>query len=160
MAYIKKGKKEKPTLEQLRTYEAEYLASRKRQHGKARKVFQTEEEEYKQLYNNWASRESRRRKRELEKSQEESFKKSWGIYADDADEFGITPKDERKYKGCFHSGYIGEPVKVSYIRRMTGLTLKQISVLQKRTGLMPTPPVTDKAANEDEQRRYETGDIY
>lgn len=154
------SKKEKPTLEQLRQYEAEYLATRKRQHGRERKVFGTEEEEYKQLYNNWASRESRRRKRELEKSQEESFKQSWGIYAEDADEYGIRPVDERRYKGCFKSYYIGHPIELSYVKRMTGLSLKQILVLQKRTGYIPTPAVTDKAANEDEQRRYETGNIY
>lgn len=162
MAYEKKRKAPPPTLEELRQYEAEYLATRKRQHGKERikKEYASEEEEYKNLYNNWSSRESRKRKRALEKSQDKVFAATWGCMAEDADEYGIRPVDERKYIGCFKSGYIGDPVKVSYIKRMTGLSLKQINVLQQRTGYMPTPPVTDKVANDDEMRRYETGDIY
>lgn len=156
----KKRETPPPTLEQLRQYEAEYMATRKRQHGKARKIFDNEKDEYRQLYNNWASRCARKRKRDLIASKEKHFRSFWGVYAEDADEYGIRPVDERRYKGCFRSGWIGMSISRDYIRRMTGLTLKQISILQQRTGLLPTPPVSIKEADLDEQRRYESGDIY
>lgn len=152
--------KKKPTLEELRQYQAEYEASAKRRHGKARAIFESEEDEYRQLYNNWSSRESRKRKRELEKYQEEAYRSYWGIAADDADEYGITPKQERQYRGCFRSGYIGEPVYREYVKRMSGLTLYQIYIMQQRTGLIPVPQVTATEAKADEKRRYDTGDIY
>ena len=130
-----------------------------RQHGILGKAFSNDEEEYRRLYNNYHSRKSRKVRKDIEKKQEKTYMELHGINNDE-DEFGIRPVDERRYKACFHSGYIDAPVYRSYVKRMTGLSLKQISILQKRTGLIPVPPVGDKEADIDEQRRYETGDIY
>ena len=42
----------------------------------------------------------------------------------------------------------------------TGLTLKQLSILQERTGLKTVPPVDKRKADLDFKRRWERGDIY
>lgn len=149
----------KVAIQELRDKIAELDKDLGRQHGILGKAFSSDEEEYRRLYNNYHSRKSRHSKKEIEKRQEKTYMEMHGINNDE-DEFGIRPVDERRYKGCFHSGYIGEPVKRSYVKRMTGLSLKQINIMQKRTGLYPVPPVGDKEADIDEQRRYETGDIY
>lgn len=130
-----------------------------RQHGRAGTSSSDSEKDRVRLLNNLNSRLSRMAKREIEKSQEQTYREVLGLN-NDADEYGIRPVDERRYRACFRSGYIGEPVERVYVKRMTGLSLNQIRVLQERTGLIPVPAVTAKEANADEKRRYETGDIY
>ena len=130
-----------------------------RQHGRAGKECDDPYQEYTRLKNNYDSRVSRAKKKALEKQQDKTFNEIYGINTDE-DEYGIRPVDERRYKRCFHSGYIGAPVYRDYVKRMTGLSLKQIAILQKRTGLIPVPAVEDAEADADEKRRWETGDIY
>lgn len=142
----------------LRQRQAELNSNYKRRHGKQEKQATTKWEEYKRLYNNVKSQESRLRKANLEKQSDKSFNQLHNN--EEEDEYGIRPVDERRYKKCFHSGYIGAPVYRKYIRTMTGLSLKQIAVLQERTGLIPVPAVGKAEAEEDERRRIETGDIY
>lgn len=144
-------------IEKLKARQAELSASYKRRHGKQGVECTSLWEEYKRLYNNVHSQESRLRKRNLEKHQEKQFRER---YHPDEDEYGIRPVDERKYIKCFKSGYIGEPVTRVYVRRMTGLSLKQIAILQERTGYVPVPAVGMAEAEADEKRRWETGDIY
>lgn len=109
--------------------------------------------EKKRLYQNQKSREARARKKELAKAQDEFFMKPENI----CDEWGISPKDEQRYVRCCSNVYFHE---LSYVKMRTGLSLKQISVLQDRTGLYPVPPVDKRKADEDYKRRYELGDIY
>lgn len=130
-----------------------------RQHGRAGISSKDSEKERVRLLNNLNSRLSRMVRREIEKSREKTYREILGLN-DDADEYGIKPVDERRYRACFKSGYIGEPVELLYIKRMTGLTLKQIEIMQERTGLIPVPAVTKTQADADERRRYETGDYY
>lgn len=132
----------------------------KRQHGRSGKEYDDPYDELQRLRNNIASRISRAGRRELEKKQEAHFRTTWGIQAEDADEYGIRPVDERRYIRCFKSGYIDAPVSRKYIKMMSGISLKQMYILQERTGLIPTPRITMEEANIDEKRRYETGDIY
>jgi hypothetical protein len=42
----------------------------------------------------------------------------------------------------------------------TGLTLKQISILQDETKLYPVPPVDKRKADADYKRRKQIGDVY
>lgn len=157
---VKKIKqKDDYTLEELRALIAEMDESIGRQHGKSGKIFEDEEKEKNRLWNNYCSRKSRERRRKVEKDQEKSFMEAHGLSADE-DEYGIRPVDERRYIRCFHSGYIDAPVYRKYVQRMTGLSLKQICILQKRTGLIPVPAVGDAEAEKDWKERYERGDIY
>lgn len=149
----------KPTLEELRKLIAEANEKLGRQHGRAGKENETEEQEYKRLYNNWKSRESRDRKKKLEKHQERSYRELFGFNADE-DEYGIRLVDERRYRACFKSAPIGSIVYRDYVKRMTGLTKNQIYIMQQRTGLVPHPAVTKKEADADEKRRWETGDYF
>lgn len=142
----------------LRERQAELNAGYTRRHGKKEKPAETKWEEYKRLYNNVKSQESRLRKAKLEKDKDKVYNQMHNV--EEEDEYGIRPVDERRYKACFKSGYIGAPVYRKYVRMMTGLSLKQIAVLQERTGLVPFPAVDMAEAEADEKRRWETGDIY
>lgn len=126
-----------------------------RQHGKKGTPLADPIEDAKRLLRNKQSREYRARKKALEKAKEQAFG-----FTSDEDIYGIRPIDERRYKKCFHSGYIGEIPSRKYVIIMTGLSLRQIQILQERTGLSPIPPVGQKEAAKDEKRRWETGDIY
>lgn len=145
-------------IKQLRQRQAELCANYKRRHGKLEKQAETKWEEYKRLYNNVKSQESRLRKAQLEKEKDKAYNVMHNV--EEEDEYGIRPVDERRYKACFKSGYIGAPVYRKYVRMMTGLSLKQIAILQERTGLVPVPAVGMAEAEADEKRRWESGDIY
>jgi len=112
-----------------------------------------EEAEKKRLYQNQKSREARARRKLLAKAQDDFVVRPENV----CDKWGITPKDEARYKRCCSSTIYNE---LSYVKMRTGLTLKQLSVLQERTGLYPVPPVDKKKADLDYKRRYERGDIY
>lgn len=146
-------KKEKPTLEELKAFFAEREKTM-RQHGKKGKPCDNPEDEYKRLYNNYLSIKCRANTKQYHKRQDKLFEEYNNIYGrkEDADEFGIRPKDERMYKKCFKSYYSSAPVSLAYIRRMTALSLTQIYVLQKRTGYIPKPAVTKKDAKKDLER--------
>jgi hypothetical protein len=131
-----------------------------RQHGREGKKFDDPEKEKRRLWNNLSSRKSRLSRRNIEKAQETAYNQALKLDTDEADEYGIKPVDERRYVKCFHSGYIGAPVYLKYVKMMTGLTLKQIAILQERTGEIPVPPVTKAQADADEKERWERGDIY
>lgn len=155
----KKKGKDDYTIEELRLLLAEMDKKIGRQHGKSGITYDDPAKEKDRLWNNYSSRLSRERRKNIEKAQEKTFLEAHNIKCDE-DEFGIRPVDERRYKACFHSGYIGAPVYRDYVRRMTGLNLKQICILQKRTGLIPVPAVEDAEADKDWKERYERGDIY
>lgn len=112
-----------------------------------------EEAEKKRLYQNQKSREARARRKLLAKAQDDFVVRPENV----CDKWGITPKDEARYRRCCSSTIYNE---LSYVKMRTGLTLKQLSVLQERTGLYPVPPVDKKKADLDYKRRYERGDIY
>lgn len=112
-----------------------------------------EEAEKKRLYQNQKSREARARRKALAESLDKSIIKPENV----CDKWGINKKDEERYIRCCSSVYYND---LSYVKMRTGLTLKQISVLQDRTGLYPVPPVDKKKANADFKRRWERGDIY
>lgn len=112
-----------------------------------------EEAEKKRLYQNQKSREARARKKKLAESLDECVIRPEYV----CDKWGINKKDEERYIRCCSSVYYND---LSYVKMRTGLTLKQISVLQDRTGLYPVPPVDKKKANADFKRRWERGDIY
>lgn len=113
-----------------------------------------EEAEKKRLYQNQKSREARARRKLLAKAQDDFVVvKPENV----CDKWGITPKDEARYRRCCSSTIYNE---LSYVKMRTGLTLKQLSILQERTGLSPVPPVDKKKADIDYKRRYERGDIY
>jgi hypothetical protein len=130
-----------------------------RQHGRSGKSCDDPYEEYIRLLNNLRSRQARARKKERIQHEEKTYKEMLNINTEE-DEFGIRPVDERRYKACFKSYYIGAPIERSYIKRMTGLNLKQMYILQERTGFVPTPPIKKAEADADWKQRYETGDIY
>ena len=109
--------------------------------------------EKKRLYQNQKSREARARRKLLAQAQDELITRPENI----CDKWGISPKDEARYKRCCSNVYFHE---LSYVRMRTGLSLKQISVLQDRTGLYPVPPVDKAKADLDYKRRWERGDIY
>lgn len=152
-------KYENATIESIKAELEELDKALGRQHGRAGKTFDDPEKEKRRLWNNLQSRKSRNNRREIEKKREKSYRESLGI-VDDEDEYGIRPIDERRYIACFHSGYIDAPVYRKYVQRMTGLNLKQILVLQKRTGLIPVPAVNDDEADADAKKRWETGNYY
>lgn len=90
--------------------------------------------EAKRLIANQKSREAKAKKRQFLKQQGEI---RLGNFDNMEDNDGIRPVDERRYKQCFTAGYIGIPVPKEYVKRMTGLTDKQIDILAKRTKLKP-----------------------
>ena len=130
-----------------------------RQHGREGQKYSDPEKEKRRLWNNLVSRRSRNARKEYQKRQDDAYKEILKL-ASDADEYGIRPIDERRYVHTFHSGFQGEIPERSYVMRMTGLTLNQIRILQKRTNLSPNPPVSDTEASADEKRRERTGDYY
>lgn len=144
-------------LEEVKQQLAEF--SYGRQHGRAGVALDDPYDEYERLLNNLRSRQTRARRKEHIKCQDKVFNEILNIHQDE-DEFGISPRDERRYKAKFKSGYIGAPVYVKYIMMMTGLKLFQIYQLQERTGLIPTPRVTKEQADADYKHRWETGDMY
>lgn len=150
-----KERKPKLTLEEIKQRLIELDGALDRQHGKLGKKCETPEEEYKRLYANLKSREYKQRKRNMIDKEEQEFRDYYGIVED---EYGIRPKDERRYKACFKSAPIGSTVYRKYVKMMTGLTLKQIQIMQERTGLIPYPKVTTKEADADEKRRWELGE--
>lgn len=111
------------------------------------------EAEAKRLYQNQKSREARARKKKLAEELDAMVIKPENV----CDKWGISPKDEARYIRCCSSIYYHD---LAYVKMRTGLTLKQISILQDRTGLYPVPPVDKKKANADFKRRWERGDIY
>lgn len=130
-----------------------------RHHGRSGVAYEDPYKEYERLLNNLRSRQTRARKREIIKRQDKVFNEVLNIHQDE-DEFGISPRDERRYRAKFKSGYIGAPVHVKYIMMMTGLKLFQIYQLQERTGLIPTPRITKEQADANYKHCWETGDIY
>lgn len=129
-----------------------------RQHGKKGQVFKGYTmEEYTRLNNNLISRKARARRKELEEHQNKYIRQLYQG-ADDADQWGIRPRDRRIYEKCFKSAPIGSSVELAYIKRMTGLSLMQIYVLQNQTGKVPKPAVSPKVAKADQKRRWERGD--
>ncbi len=133
--------------------------SYKQQHGRSGESYTDPYKEYTRLLNNLRSRKTRAKRKEIHNAQDKAYNEVLKIHQDE-DEYGIRPVDERRYRATFKSGYIGAPVYVSYIRRMTGLSLMQMYVLQERTGLVPTPRIEEKDARADWKRRYDRGDIY
>ena len=130
-----------------------------RQHGRSGESYADPYKEYIRLMNNLRSRQARAKKRERLQREDQAYNRMLNINTDE-DEHGIRPVDERRYKNCFKSYYIGAPIYRSYIKRMTGLNLKQMYILQERTGYIPTPPIKKAEADADWKQRYETGDIY
>jgi len=112
-----------------------------------------EEAERKRLYQNQKSREARAR-RKLLAERIDSL-----VIGDEyiCDKWGINKKDEERYRRCCSSSLYNS---LSYVKMRTGLSLKQLSVLQERTGLYPVPPVDKKKANADYKRRKELGDTW
>jgi hypothetical protein len=149
-------KYENATIESIKAELEELDKALGRQHGRAGKTFDDPEKEKRRLWNNLQSRKSRNNRREIEKKREKSYRESLGI-VDDEDEYGIRPIDERRYIACFHSGYIDAPVYRKYVQRMTGLSLKQVYLLQQETGLKPYPAVTEKVADKDQKIRDREG---
>ena len=147
------------TLEELKQELAKLDEQLGRQHGREGHKFDDPEKEKRRLWNNLVSRRSRLLRRNLKKHQDEQVNKILNIHQDE-DEYGISPRDERRYRSKFKSGYIGAPVYVKYIMMMTGLKLFQIYQLQERTGLIPTPRITKEEADANYKYCYETGDMY
>lgn len=147
------------TLEELQEELSKLNQQLGRQHGREGKGFDDPEKEKRRLWNNLVSRKSRLAKRQALERHDKAVNESLRLHQDE-DEYGIKPVDERRYKATFKSGYIGAPVYVSYIRRMTGLNLMQMYVLQEKTGLVPTPRIREEDARADWKSRYEKGDIY
>ena len=149
--------KEKPTFEELMKVYEELLNRYPRQHVLKAATFDNTPEGYRRLYNNVKSIQSRQRLRDREAEQDKSFVQRYGFGNDKADEYGITPTDERRYRAKFKNSPYGGLVELEYLRRMTGLSLKQVYILQQRTGLYPTPRVTKTAAQADQKHRDELG---
>lgn len=102
-----------------------------RQHGRKGIVLADSEAEKRRLYNNLASRLYRAKKRAMMK--ENSIRVS--IAPINMDNYGITDRDERRYRNCFV--YINIQPTMEYVKLMTGLEDYQIDELAKRTGLYP-----------------------
>lgn len=149
-----------PSLEELKRLMAELDSKLDRQHGVKGTVAETEEQECKRLWNNYKQRLYKQSVKEKAKREDKVFDVWEGNPDRQPDKYGITPIDERRYKNCFKSYYIGFPIEVSYIKRMTGLSIEQIYQLQLRTGYKPTPEITKAQAMKDKQRRELVGDIY
>ena len=144
------------TLEELRERFAE-LVKGQRQHGRKGNQFEDPKAEWKRLYNNIASIESRNRRKEYQERQDKSFAETYGFGADDADKFGIRPWQRRMYTKLFKSCPYGSIVQLSYVKRMTALTLDQIYALQQETGLLAHPCVSAKQAKADKKYRDDNG---
>lgn len=149
-----------PSLEELRKLMSELDSKLTQQHGRKGTVAETEEQERKRLWNNYKQRLYKQSVKDRAKREDEAFDVWDGNPDRKPDEYGITPIDERRYKNCFRSYYIGFPIEVDYIKRMTGLTIAQIFELQSRTGYKPTPEITKSQAERDRKYRELTGDIY
>jgi hypothetical protein len=145
---------------ELRNEFKELTKNQTRQHGRKGESHDDPIKEIIRLTNNIASVKTRNKHKEIEKQQDIVFKESLGFRAEDTDEYGIKAVDERRYIKCFRSGYINAPVYRTYIKRMTGLSLYQMFVLQERTGYIPTPKITKVEAKKNERELYERGDIY
>jgi len=154
--YIKKKTEPKPTYEQLKKRYAE-LTKGQRQHGKLGKPLADPVAEYKRLYKNVKSIECRNRRAAENKEADEKFEKEYSLRKTEVERNGIKPVDERRYNNCFHSTPHGQKVYRSYIKRMTGMTLKQIYILQQKTGLIPYPEITKKEADDDQRYRDYNG---
>lgn len=128
-----------------------------RQHGKKGISLDDLAKDTRRLMFNEASRRHRKKVRDIDEYTDEEFKRFYGIVED---KYGIRPVDERRYKACFKSAPIGSRVQRSYVKMMTGLSLKQMLIMQQRTKLIPHPPVSDKEAADEEKLKYETGDYY
>lgn len=98
-----------------------------RQHGRKGIEKENEEEEKKRLRNNLASQLSRARKRKIIADKDVSV-----IINEDFinDENGINKVDERRFKQCFV--YENIAPEYDYVRRMTGLNIDQISILEQK----------------------------
>lgn len=112
-----------------------------RQHGRKGEATTNEEDEKRRLYNNLASRVSRAKRKSIVDHKNNTYKSIVTGIDTIEDKYGISAKDERRYRTCFSAGYIGLPVELDYVRRMTGLDDAQIFVLQQRTGLLPYPAI-------------------
>lgn len=99
-----------------------------RQHGRKGIEKENEEEEKKRLRNNLASQLSRAKKRRqiIDKN------KAYNYISPDLieDENGINKVDERRFKQCFV--YEDIAPEYDYVRRMTGLNIDQISILEQK----------------------------
>lgn len=155
--YIKKKLKDKPTFEELLKRYEELTGGYTRQHGRKAAKIENTPEGYERLYKNVKSIESRNRRKELDKARDQSFVERYGFGNDDADANGITAKDRRRYNAKFKNCPKGSKVELEYLRRMTGLNLFQIYVLQQETGLLPYPAVTEKAAKAEQKFREDNG---
>lgn len=116
-----------------------------------------EEAEKKRLKQNEASRKARAKRKAEAEAVEKAFMEKYVKPENVCDEWGITPKDRERYIRCCSSVYYHD---LSYVKMRTGLTLKQLSILQDETKLYPYPPVDKKKADADYKRRKERGDIY
>lgn len=96
-----------------------------RQHGRKGVALTDSEAEKRRLYNNLASRLSRAKKKKLEKEKEIA-----ALGVKEMDDFGITDKDIRRYKGCWV--YENVTPEREYIKRMTGLDDIQVAELDRR----------------------------
>ena len=135
-----------------------YIRAEENRPGKKGTVKSDPEKEKARLKANLASRIYKAKKKAQAMAQEAAYAEILGI--DLGDKYGIRAVDERRYVKCFHSGYIGEIPSLDYVRRMTGLSLNQVYILQQRTNHIPYPAVTKAIAATDEQRRINLGDIY
>lgn len=100
-----------------------------RQHGRKGETKENEEEEKKRLRNNLASQLSRARKRKIIADNDASVIISYNKDFIN-DENGINKVDERRFKQCFI--YENIAPEYDYVRRMTGLNLEQINILEQK----------------------------
>lgn len=159
MAYIKKRPDDyrQETLEELEARYNAWLAKYPRRHGRTAKLSDDPVMRRKQIYKNIKSMESRQRAKAVDEWHEKSYVERYGFGNDNADCYGITPKDMRRYLAKFKNCPHGSRVELDYIKRMTGLTLYQIWILQQRTGLSPYPAVTEQVAKRDQKVRDDAG---
>jgi len=159
MSYVKKRPEDyaPPTFDELLKEYEELTKSYTRQHGRKAAPIENTPEGYKRLYKNVKSIKSRNKRKKIEAEREQSYVERFGFGNDDADINGITAKDRRRYNAKFANCPHGAVVELDYLRRMTGLTLKQIFILQNETGKYPYPAVTEKAANKDQAYRDKEG---
>lgn len=122
--------KKKMTLEELKAKLA--AMGYDRQHGRTGISLEDETAELKRLYNNLKSRESRARKRQQEKQLDADLHNTECNLLQAA---GIYPIDERRYKACFNIFEDTNLIDMAYVKRMTGLSDTQISILEKHTKL-------------------------
>lgn len=98
-----------------------------RQHGKIGKVLDDPEAEKKRIRACLASQVSRYKSRMFNKELNNK------ISSTTEDDFGITDKDERRFKACFCFENIAP--ELTYVQRMTGLTYEQIKILEQKFNL-------------------------